>query len=235
MFPYPNLAPESNRWANTVQKAITDLEARQPSLDNDLARLQRTSNSVLADVSSSINAYYTNTLVQYPVIQKFLTMDECLGGDSKTVSISAPAAANNTVAENWVSVFTHNITLPAAKTVAGFRLNNAQFMLLGSSTYIMRFRWRVNTVSEGLLTNKWMSRHEFNLREYAMSPGGQSTLLTNRYVHWSGASASTFQIELQASIQNAATRGASVAAQDITFRPFDLNGLDTYLDLMVTT
>jgi hypothetical protein len=234
MFPPSNLAPDATRWVNTVQDTITELERRQPGLDGDLEQAQRSSNSVLTEVSSRVNAYYTNTLVQYPVTEKFLPMSECLGGINKTVAISAPAAANSTVAENWVSIFTKSITLPVAKTTAGFRLNNAQFMLVGPSTYELRFRWRVNSSTEGILNTKWMSRHEFNLSAFSMNTTGVLALVTNRYVHWSGASTDTFTIELQATIANSSNLSSSVASQNITFRAVNNEGLDTYLDVMVT-
>lgn len=234
MFPHNNLDPSSNPWANAIEQAIMDKEAAQPILEQDLALLQKDAISSLDEVSSRLNNYYTSTRALYPVSERFLAMRDCLGGDSKVVSISAPAAANNTVAENWVSVFTYGVSIPVAKTVVGWRLNNAQFTAAGSSSYELCYRWRVNTVSEGILTTKWMSRNEFNLETYPLSTGGSSTLITNRYVYWTGASGTSFQIELQARIENASDRTLAVPAQNITFRPFNSDGLDTYIDIMVT-
>lgn len=237
MFPPANLEPESTRWKNQVEKSIEEQEQVQPRLDAELDALQRENNSVLDQVSSRVNNYYTNTLAQYPVFQRSVLMSDVFGGPSTTFNISAPAAANNTVAETWVTAFTYNLALPAAVAVLGVRLNGAEFRLQGPSGFKLRFRWRVGTITEGIDTTPWMSRHQFNLTEYFMGvteAAAQLTNVNNRYVHWTGAAASTVAVNLQASIQNSSNRSLAVASQAVTMYAARVDGQPTYLDLMVT-
>jgi hypothetical protein len=234
MFPLTNLDPKSTAWTNKVQEVIQDTENRQPILEQNLDLLRKDSLDNLTEVSSRLNAYYQNTLVQYPVKLYPIPLRDAFGAASISRSISAPTSANNTVAENWVSVFTHNITLPNAVTTAGFRLNVLQMLAYGSSTYSLRYRWRVNGSVEGINSTRWMSRHEFHLVAQTLQTAGAEHILSNRYVHWSGSSTSTFTLEIQACIQNDSNLNASVASQSITFEPTDLNGRATYLDVMVT-
>lgn len=235
MFPPAKLDPNNTAWVNGVQNAIESAERTQPALERDLNNLQRESNSVLQQVSSRVNAYYTDTLQQYPVFERTLPMSEVLGGFTKVVSISAPAAADSTVAETWVSLFTNTLTLPFAVTAVGVRLNSAQFGLQGPSAYSLRFRWLVGTVPEGINTTAWMSRHQFNLTEYPMNP--TTPILTNvgnRYAYRSAASFSTVSLALQASIQNPASRTSSVAAQNVTLHALNNDGNPAFQNVMVT-
>jgi hypothetical protein len=235
MFPSDNLEPQSKRWVRSIENTIETLEGAQPGLDSQLSRLQNEGTSVIDDVSSNVNAYYTATMAQYPAYQRTILMTDIFNALSKTVNVSAPAAADSTVAETWVSMFTHDITMPAAKTTVGIRLNGAQFGLRGPSAYYLRFRWRVNASIEGIGTSRWLSRHQFNLSTYNMDPTTPVlTNVTNRYVHWTGASTTTLTLELQASIQSIASIGSAVASQAITMEALDNNGKETYLDVMVT-
>lgn len=236
MFPPANMDPNSTAWVNAVQSSIEAAERLQPGLETDLEFLQRENNGVLKQVSSRVNSYYKQTLLQYPVFQRTIAMDEVFEGLSKTVSVSAPAAADSTVAETWVSMMARTITLPFAVTKVGVRLNSAQFGLQGPSAYTMRFRWRVSGISEGILTNPWMSRHQFNLTEYPMNPTTPvMTNVGNRYVYRTDASFSTIQLELQGSIQNPASRNSSVAAQNVTLHARNTDDNPTFLNVMITT
>lgn len=236
MFPPNNLEPGSQNWVREVERVLTDVESKQPGQDTSLNMLQRAGTSVIDDVSSNINAYYTATMAQYPMFHFAIPMQKVLGGDTKVVAISAPAAADNTVAENWVEIFSTTVSLPVAKTVLGVRLNAAQMRLQGSATYDLKFRWVAGTtMTEGINTTRWMSRHEFNLEPFNLDPTTPVPVnVTNRYAHWTGASTSSIAVRLQACIENPASRASAVASQNITFHGVDSNGLDTYLDLMVT-
>lgn len=235
MFPTEDFGPQSKRWVNTVQDTITKVEKTQPMLDSDLAMLQREGRSVMDDVSSQVNAYYTATMAQYPAFQRSLPMQQVLGNTQKVVSISAPAAADNTVAENWVTIFAYTVNLNGPATTTGARLNSAQFAVYGPSAYYLRYRWALNGTAGGIATTTWMSRHQYNLSTFNMSPGPPTIHnVANQFAYWSGTSRSTATFTLQASIQNIANPSASVAAQNITFESVDNNGKDTYLDVMVT-
>lgn len=235
MFPSDNFEPTSKRWVETVQNVIQSTETQRPRQESELERLQREARSVMDDVSSQVNSYYTNTLAQYPAYQRTVPMRTALGGLSKTISVSAAALPGMTLPETWISVFSTPITLNIADTVAGVRLNSAQFGLQGPTGYYLKFRWLVNGSVEGINNNQWMSRHSFNLSVYQMDPTTPVlTNVTNRYAHWSGASTSTLNLELQVSIENIASRGSAVAATNVTLLAQDNNGNDTYLDVMVT-
>jgi hypothetical protein len=235
MFPRDNLDAQSQRWVRSVEATIETLESHQTRLDHDLSRLHKENASVMDDVTANINAYYNSTLAQYPAFQRTVPMADIFGDISKTVSISAPAAADSTVAENWVSVFSYDIGLPFAATNMGVRLNGAQFQLSGPTAYSLRFRWRVNTQVEGINTNRWMSRHQFNLITYVMDPTNPIlTNIANRYVYRTGSSVTDITVELQVSIQNIASRSNAVASQDVTFIALNDNDNDTHLDVMIT-
>ncbi len=237
MFPPANLDPQSTRWKDLIESSLEEAEKVQPRLDAELDALQRENNSVLNQVTSRVNAYYTSTIGQYPVFEHSVLMSTVFGGPSTTFSVSAPAAADDTVAETWVTAFTYNLPLPAASTVLGVRLNGAQFRIDGPSAYRLRFRWHIDSTNEGITTARWMSRHNFNLSEYPMAATEPSSILTNvsnRYAHYSGASVSTMPVSLQVSIQDATTRAAAVASQNITLYSYRVDGQPTYLDMMVT-
>lgn len=236
MFPHNNLEPQSQRWVRTVQDTIQRLEREQPNLGSQLDMLQREGSKSLADVSSNVNAYYTDTMQQYPAFQRTVPMREVLGGVSSTVAISAPSVASDTDAENWVTLLTHNLSIPFSVTSLGVRLNSAEFLLAGSPGYALRFRWVIGNTPEGMNITRWMNRLQFKLSSYAMfSTTPTQTRITNRYVHWTGGSAiSTIQMRLQATIEQISNLNASVSSQSITLYAQDDNGSDTYLDVMVT-
>lgn len=235
MFPPSNFSPPSQPWSKAIEKALMDAEKRQSQLEPALAAAQRDSNSVLTEVSTNVNNYYNSTLAQYPAFQRTIRMWDVLGDGTKTVSMTAPSSTTQTGAETWFSICSYNLALPSAKTTVGVRLNSAQFGLVGPAAYYLRFRWVVGGTTEGLDNTRWMSRNTFNLGVYTMnSPSVVLTNVTNRYVHWTGASTSTLSVELQATIENIASRTSAVAAQSVTFNAYDTGGNPTYMDLMVT-
>lgn len=237
MFPPANFDPQSQRWVNKVQGTLTSLESIEPRITSELDALQRQNNSVLDDVTSNVNAYYEATLAQYPAFQRTVPMRHVLGAETKVVSISAPFSDDDApVAETWVDVFSENISLPASVAVAGVRLNSAQFRIQGPSTYYLGFRFLVGTITEGINSTIWMSRHQFNLSTYQMDATNPTlTNISNRYVHWTGTSTNSIAVKLQARIEDSTNTESAVSAQNITFHGTDNNDRNTYLDVMVTT
>lgn len=237
MFYPANLAPENSRWYKAVQDSLTSIETEQPRLDSELALLQKDNQSVINDVTSRVNDYYTNTLAQYPVFEYSVLLSSIIGA-STTVSVSAPAAANQTVSENWVDFFSHNMPLPTPRSAFGVRLNSAQFKMSGPSGYAIKFRWWIGVsgtgVPEGINITQWMSRHNFFLTPYSLTPGGSLFNIENRYAYRSTSSTSVVQLKLQGCIENESNRSLAVAAQNVTLTPVDNSGNDTYLDVMVT-
>lgn len=235
MFPPANFDPQSSKWVRAIEETIEKNEQVHPRLDAELTALQRENNGVLNQVSSRVNAYYTATMAQYPVFQRTIPMSDVLGGESATISVSAPAAASTATAETWVTALSYTLPLPITTGVMGIRLNGAQFGLLGPSAYRLRFRWRVGTTTEGINTTPWMSRHQFNLSEYSLNPTTPVlTNVANRYTHWTGTATSVATVSLQMSILNISNRSLAVAAQDITLRALNNNNQPTYLDVMVS-
>lgn len=235
MFPPANLDPQSTRWKTKVEQSIEAAEKAQPNLDKELHALQRENNSVLSQVTSRVNSYYTNTYASYPAYQRTVAMETVFGAPTRTFNISAPVSADNTVAETWVTALSYSLPLAFPVTEAGIRLNSAQFGLQGPNAYVLRFRWRIGgTAIEGINTTPWMSRHQFNLTEYGMNTPPVVTNVSNRYALWSGASTSLLTVELQASIQNPSNRTAAVASQSITLSSVNNENNPTYLDVMVT-
>lgn len=235
MFPNNNFAPSSQPWVRSVQDTVEAQEKQLGRQQAELKRLHEEGLSVLGDVSANVNDYYQNTRELYPVRSLFVPMSAVLGGDSKVVSMSAPASAGPTVAENWISLWSYSFSLPFATTQAMVRLNSAEFTVVDSSSFGIAFRWVVNSAIEGINTIKWMSRHESNLTWYNMDSGGGRVInITNRNTYLSGPATSTLTAQLQARIVNVGSPNSSVSARNVTFLAND-NGVPTYLDLMVTT
>jgi hypothetical protein len=234
MFPRSNLAPESVSWANAVQDTVQSAETRQPILEQSLDALLRDSNSSTDEILSRLNAYYTNTLNTYPIKDYSIPMSDIIG-NGVTRNISAPASSNNSVAETWVTVFSYDIQLNSPAQIIGARLNTCQMRVTGSASYSLRYRWMVNTSPEGINNNRWMSRHEFHLPATLLSPTGSTHTLTNHFVYRNnGSASSTYSMILQASIQSNSNLNSSVPSQSILFEPYGSNGLESYLDVMVT-
>ena len=235
MFPPSNVNPQSTKWVNAVEDAIETAESAQPVLDRELDALQRENNSVLRQVTSRVNSYYTNTYALYPMYQRTVPLSDIFGDSSRTINVSAPTAPNIESAETWVTVFSYDLPLAFPATDVGVRLNSAQFNIQGPSAYVLRFRWLVGGSPEGINTNIWMNRLSNNLDEFFMSNPPLLSNVSNRYAMRSGAAVSILNVSLQVSILNPSNRNASVASQSVTFHALNDEDNPTYLDMMVMT